>query len=200
MVAYVFDTILTKGVRAGQIPARTQQARTWFRTEAEKTNITPTRVVKQATLEGKSVAPSTLEIGEMYLFNYDPKHKKTLPYYDTFPLVFPIDSTPDGFLGLNLHYLPLRQRAILMDALYGLVSDQKYDSNTRLRLSYNLLKNASKYKLFKPTIKRYLRSKIKSRFVRIEPVEWDMALFMPLQKFSKASQEKVWQDSLKKVS
>ena len=44
MVAYIFDNILTQGVRAGQIPARTTDARNWFRTAAEKTNIAPSSV------------------------------------------------------------------------------------------------------------------------------------------------------------
>ena len=35
-MATVFDTIITQGVRSGQIPARTQQARDWFRDTAQK--------------------------------------------------------------------------------------------------------------------------------------------------------------------
>ena len=41
--------------------------------------------------------------GKLNMFFYDPKHKKTLPYYDTFPLVLPLETYNDGFLGLNLH-------------------------------------------------------------------------------------------------
>jgi len=33
-VATIFDTIITQGVRSGQIPARTQGARDWFRETA----------------------------------------------------------------------------------------------------------------------------------------------------------------------
>ena len=35
-MAAIFDTIITQGVRSGQIPARTQGARDWFRETAEK--------------------------------------------------------------------------------------------------------------------------------------------------------------------
>ena len=48
--------------------------------------------------------------GEMYLFFYDPKHKDTLPYYDRLPLVLPFRKVPDGFYGINLHYLPYMMR------------------------------------------------------------------------------------------
>ena len=42
--------------------------------------------------------------GRLNMFFYDPKYKKKLPYYDTFPLVLPIERYPDGFLGINFHY------------------------------------------------------------------------------------------------
>ena len=45
--------------------------------------------------------------GRLNMFIYDPKLKKKLPYYDTFPLVLPLEKYNDGFLGLNFHYLPI---------------------------------------------------------------------------------------------
>ena len=84
--------------------------------------------------------------GKLNMFFYDPKHKKKLPYYDTFPLVLPIEKYPDGFLGINMHYLPLPLRAKLMDALYSLASNQRYDEATKIKLSYNILNSSSKYK------------------------------------------------------
>ena len=39
--------------------------------------------------------------GRLNMFFYDPKFKKTLPYYDTFPLVLPLEKYTDGFLGIN---------------------------------------------------------------------------------------------------
>ena len=37
--------------------------------------------------------------GRLNMFFYDPKWKKKLPYYDTFPLVLPIEKYPDGCQG-----------------------------------------------------------------------------------------------------
>ena len=53
---------------------------------------------------------SSTVIGKMYFFFYDPKHKDKLPIYDKFPLFFPIEIYPDGFLGLKLHYLSTNER------------------------------------------------------------------------------------------
>ena len=36
--------------------------------------------------------------GKLNMFVYDPKFKKQLPYYDTFPLVLPLETYSDGFL------------------------------------------------------------------------------------------------------
>lgn len=191
MVSKVFDEILAQGVRAGQIPARTQDARDWFRNRARSTRVTPEAVVKGERARYKN----RVSMGRMYLFNYDPKHKETLPYYDRYPLIFPVSGAPGGFYGINMHYLPLRLRARLMDALYELSSNRRYDERTRLRLTYGILNGAAKYKAFKPTFKRYLSNHVRSRFIEITSSEWDIALMLPLQRFAKASSSKVWADS-----
>lgn len=36
--------------------------------------------------------------GQMYMFYYDPKHKKTLPYYDRFPLIIMVGPAEGGFM------------------------------------------------------------------------------------------------------
>ena len=137
------------------------------------------------------------QIGQMMLFEYDPKHKDTLPYYDRFPLIFPINIAKGGFLGMNMHYLPPRLRAQLMDALYDAANNERFDEKTRLDISYRILSQSSKYRLFKPTVKRYLTKHVRSRFVRINASEWDIALFLPLQSFQKGSVQKVYADSRK---
>ena len=193
MVSKVFDEILAKGIRSGQIPARTQQSRDWFRTTARKTKVTPESVIRSERTRYKN----RVSMGKMYLFNYDPKHKATLPYYDRYPLIFPVQPADGGFYGINMHYLPHVLRARLMDALYSLSSNKRYDEKTRLKLSYNILNSVTKYKAFKPTFKRYLTNHVRSRFIEISSAEWDIALMMPLQKFAKASAGEVWRDSRK---
>ena len=193
MVSKVFDEILAKGIRSGQIPARTQQSRDWFRTTARKTNVTAETVIRSERTRYKN----RVTMGRMYLFNYDPKHKATLPYYDRYPLIFPVQPADGGFYGINMHYLPHVLRARLMDALYSLSSNRRYDEKTRLKLSYNILNSVTKYKAFKPTFKRYLTNHVRSRFIEISSSEWDIALMMPLQKFAKASAGEVWRDSRK---
>ena len=190
-----FDSILAQGLRAGELPGRTEASRNWFRNTAKKfSQINQTQLLRNAT-----ALTTRIEIGKLYMVAYDPKHKDDLPYYDKFPLIFPISKTPDGFLAINLHYLPYMLRAKLMDMLYNYVSDPKLNETARLKISYQILKNASTNKYIKPCIKRYLTSHLRSKFIFIEPVEWDIALFLPVENFQKATREQVWSYSRKMI-
>jgi len=130
--------------------------------------------------------------GNLNMFFYDPKFKKTLPYYDRFPLVLPIERYSDGFLGINLHYLPIPLRIRLLDELMDYSTDTKFDNKTKINTNYQQLKNV---KLLKPTLKRYLAGKVKSRFRRVDADEFTVATLLPVQRFTKASDNKVWTDS-----
>lgn len=196
-MATLFDTILTTGVRAGQIPARTTEARNWYRDTAQTyRRVNETSQIIRGSNERLT---SRMMPGNMYMYYYDPKHKETLPYYDRFPLVFPIKKVEGGFLGINMHYLPLQYRAKLMDGLYDTVTNERYDETTRLRISYQLLDSAAKFRYFKPAIKHYLTDHLKSRFIYVYPSEWDIALFLPLERFEKANKQKVWSESRKAI-
>lgn len=193
-MAKIFDEILLKGIRSGQVPARSSTAREWFREKAKSAG----KVSESDILRGDtSRLKNRTTIGKMYFFMYDAKHKKTLPYYDKFPLIFPVGREKNGFTGINMHYLPLKLRAELMDALYDISNNQRYDDTTKLKLSYGILKSAENLTLFKPTFKRYLTNHVRSRFVEVHPTEWDIALWLNSEQFIGASKTKVWADSKK---
>jgi hypothetical protein len=194
----IFDNILIQGARQGIIPARTVAARDWYRSAAGKlmSNISPS-VFEKRTDEARKV--SSMEFGYMYAFKYDPKTKNDLPYYDTFPLIFPVRMDSDGFLGINFHYLPPVLRAKLMNALYSTLTNKKYDDTTKVKISYSILQSASKYRYFKPMLKKYLRSHVRSQFLEIQVNEWDMAIFLPTESFRKADTGRVWEESRKQI-
>lgn len=131
--------------------------------------------------------------GKMYLFHYDPKTKEKLPYYDRTPLIFVVDKLPDGFYGINLHYLPPHLRMKLLAALITKTNGK--GEQARLRISYQILKNASSLRYFKPTFKRYLYSHVKSMFVEIPFEEWRFVSMLPLARWTKASAKTVYSDS-----
>ena len=123
-------------------------------------------------------------IVNLNMFIYSPKFAKKLPYYDTFPLVMPLEKYDNGFLGLNFHYLPYALRARLLDAA------------GQDRLNVN---EVIKSRLTKPTIKRYLFGYLRSMCLRIEPEDNLTAIMLPVQRFKKASDNRVWGDSRKMI-
>ena len=123
---------------------------------------------------------------KLHFFRYDPKLKATLPYYDTFPLVMPIQSAKGGFLGINFHYLPIPLRMRLLETL----------DKRGFRGNYSKLKNIREVK---PTIKHYLKRQFVSGFLELEEDEYAPAIFMPVAQFRKASASQVWRDSRRKI-
>jgi hypothetical protein len=199
---YNFEKLAKTGRLSGyDIKRNTEETRNWFRSQAQavksmsgpkfRANATPFQNVENL---------SENSIGRMYTFVYDPKWKETLPYYDTFPLIFPIDIRSDRMLGLNMHYLPPYLRARLMDSIYQTINNSKFDKTTKLQINYDILKAASQFKYFKPCLKMYLYAHVRSPYMNINPKQWDYTLMLPLARFQKKSQEFVWMDSLLKVN
>ena len=83
-----------------------RQSQSWFEQEARLIKSQGRVQAYYLMRTGASQNRPVVTPGEMYMFYYDAKHKDTLPYWDRFPLVFPFSKVKDGFLGLNLHYLP----------------------------------------------------------------------------------------------
>lgn len=191
-----FQDMLGKA-SAADIDTTSRSSINWFRTQAAQVRqVNPTRLMRE---ERSELVPAlnVQSIGKMYMFFYDPKHKDTLPYYDRFPLIFPFKMTNDGFYGLNLHYIHPMLRAKLMDAFLSITNNTAFDHTTKIKMNYNLLNASSRYKYFKPCVKRYLRDHVTSRFLYVDPTKWTMALFMPTEKFAKAKKLEVFEDSRK---
>ena len=191
----LFDKLEIEAFRAGITP-RTKESIKWFRNKAQQLNPNRSSLLKDEALK----LTSRPRVGDMYMYFYDPKTKDTLPYYDRFPLTILVDRAPKGFYGLNLHYLPLNVRAKLLDSLLDTINNNKYDESTRFRLSYDMLKRASKMNAFKPCFKRYLTSHVRSRLAKVNAPEWEIATFLPTADFEKASLGTVYRDSKRKIS
>ena len=160
---------------AGGRPKSTQ----WFRDKIKEFG-TP----KSADLIRDGKRTSTPTFGLLNMFVYDPKLKDKLPYYDTFPLVLPIEKYSNGFLGINLHYLSVPMRIRLLDRLTDFANNKQFDETTTIQANYRALKNVD---LIKPCLKRYLAGYVKSKFRKVEADEFMIATLLPVQRFKKQS-------------
>jgi hypothetical protein len=190
-MAYLIDRLKDQLQDTGK-QTGSRRARQWIRQKVK--DLANARQTVMRDNKRKVLMPI---IGKMYFYFYDPKTKDTLKYYDKFPLVIPIENYPDGFLGLNLHYIHPRQRLLLLDSLSEYATNSKYDSTTRLRLSYGLLARASKHYQFAACVKRYLYSHVQSQFLEINADEWDIAVLLPAENFEKANKDFVYAESRK---
>jgi hypothetical protein len=138
-------------------------------------------------------------LGNLYYFYYDPKGKDDLDYYDKFPLVLTLEKYSDGFLGLNLHYLPIQYRVAFLGKLMPYAVHGDEDGIKRLRVSYDILNASKRFKAFRPCLKRYLNSHIRSKVLAVQPNEWDVATFLPVQQFKGATAKTVWQESVNEI-
>jgi hypothetical protein len=193
-ISYI-DRVEAQAFRAG-VEKNSDKSLKWFKNQLTgMKNINRRDLLKDEAFKARSRALP----GRMFMYFYDPKNKKTLPYYDRFPLIFMVEKAKGGFYGLNLHYLPHKQRALFFDRLTDYSTNKKYDLSTRLRLSYNLLKGASKLKMFGPCFKHYLSEHVRSRMVEVPASEWETVLFMPTENFKKKNKNQVWSDSRKMI-
>ena len=138
--------------------------------------------------------------GQMFMFNYQPVHKSKLAYYDTFPVIFILKIESDGFLGINLHYLPPQLREKVFINLLTFTSGGLESDSTRLILIYEKLMARPKYRHYlKPCIKKYLYKRIDSYMLRIPPEDWYIATFLPLERFLKKHRSLVWVETRQKI-
>jgi hypothetical protein len=134
--------------------------------------------------------------GRLYLFQYDAKHKDTLPYWDALPLVFPFRKVQGGFYGINLHYLPYGLRFTLMSNLLSMTAESE---DRRMKLSWQFLTASSKFRGVDACVKHYLHDHVQSRFLNIPPDQWLAASMLPIEQFQNSSKEAVFRASRKSI-
>ena len=100
--------------------------------------------------------------GQLYFYTYSAQTKQ--PYYDMYPLTYVIEYQTGGFLGCNLHYVPLNQRD---------------------ELAISLLNNSAQGAVAVPrrTLHRYLYTGIQGQPYRIPDTEWIDVAQLPTEKF-----------------
>ena len=180
-MASVFDTIKMK---AGD----TDRSNNWYRGQVAR--IASGTTARELFRQGKLARRPS--VGRLNLFGYNPKLRRTLPYYDIFPLVLPLEGISGGFMGMNFHYLPPLLRTRLLERMQATATDKRFDKNTKFDVTYDDVKRLS---IVKPTIKKYLYSYVQTGFLRINADEAATAIYLPVQRFKKATEARVYADS-----
>tara|TARA_R110000787_G_scaffold28773_14_gene78405 strand:+ start:361 stop:1041 length:681 start_codon:yes stop_codon:yes gene_type:complete len=213
------ETLLDKfktALRTGTAQNLSTKASNWFRAKIQKgkqlakqtynrskagmegglKGIKPIDMFRRGGYDRRKFTGKKVVYGKMFFFEYDAKYKATLPYWDRFPLTIFFDFSPPHIIGLNLHYLSPYMRAGLMDKLNKFRNKKESDSGTFLRLNW---KQIARIPEVKPAVKKYLINRVKMA-VQVPADEWDIAIFMPVARFQKASEAEVYKDSKQMVA
>ena len=196
-MASLLDRV-SDAVRKGTVGAEVKRSARWFQDKIKglkgslRNQWSSTNAPKFYREAENKVNPKVLRLranlGDLFAYYYRPKHMMTLPYYDQFPLVMLIGYEKDTFLGLNFHYLNPKIRAILLDRVTAKVGKGIIN-----------WKKISQIPQVEPTVKRYRYDHIVRKVIPIEENEQELAIFLPLERFKKASKAKVWADSRKRI-
>ena len=206
--ANIFETLRERVQKSNAYTEYEKRAMYWFRDQSTELTSWQTRNgrlryddLKAQTFTKRLVPATASTIGQFYFFQYRPEYAKRLPYYDRFPFVLVIDRQgTDTFLGLNFHYLPYDLRARLFDAMYPEAKvDPKKPLRAKLEMTYDDLRSVSKYKAFQPCVRRYYTENLVTPLLQVGATDWDLALFLPVHQFAKASPEAVWSNSRQQI-
>ena len=192
-MASLLDKV-SDAIRTGTVGKEVKRSAQWFRDKITglkgtlRNQWSSTNAPKFYREAENKVNPRVLKmranLGDLYAYYYNPKGRMELPYYDTFPLIMLIGFEQETFLGLNFHYINPKLRAILLDRVTAKVGGGIIN-----------WKKISKIKQVAPCVKRYRYDHIVRKVIPIEEQEQELAIFLPLERFKKASKSKVWADS-----
>lgn len=153
----------------------------WFRNYVGRSF---NRIGTGSMFRDRTLWKTKFSFGKLYFFEYDAKHKDTLPVWDRYPIVFPFsaykakDGTPI-VIGLNMHYLPPALRMIAFKALLKFRTEKRYRKNTKLDFEWAAIASMAESKYFKHAVHSYRMDHLRSTLVEIPSQSWEMALFLP---------------------
>lgn len=171
----------------------TDRSLAWYQTQVKSLSAAATRPNK--LMQNAPDLTTRILPGRMYMFFYDAKLKDKLPYWDQFPLVLPFRRVPDGFYGINLHYLPYPMRFKLLGALHEYAVDETMSEENKIRVTWRTLLTLSRVAPVKACVKHYLDENVQTRFLNIKYPDWVIASLLPVERFVGASKQSVWQKS-----
>lgn len=211
----IFETLRQRVLDSDGLLPQERRAMLWFRDHAsvlrdwqrsQSGRVTYPKLAKDATLAKRLVSVSQARPGRMYFYMYQPEHARKLEYYDRFPFTLILDKSSTHFLGLNFHYLDNYYRAKLFDALYARARNVRKKPaspadtlNTYIAADYQLLDGARRFAPFRPCLHSYLRSNVRTPLLQIGESEWDIALFLPVERFAKETRNTVWAESREQI-
>lgn len=119
--------------------------------------------------------------GKMYTFGYNAKTAKTLPYWDKYPLILCLAVAGNKMIGVNLHYIPPKQRKEFLDIVMRYSSTKELSNKSYLKITPSKIQHI---KWAQHMMKNYLFTHVVETFQEISPKDWGKAIFLKTQQFT----------------
>lgn len=192
----IIQQVADEAVKRGIVLDKSKAAIEWAKNFIRK-NVYKVKVFEDLDRKRLKLRPS---IGKMYMYGYDAKLKKELPYWDAFPCTIFFSESDTLVTGISIHYLPIELRVVLLSKLYDIVQDPVLNDKTRMLKSYAFLKAMSGNELIKPCIHSYLKSNFTTFLVEVPAQHWAIAAFLPTAQWQGAHRNTVYADSRRKIT
>ena len=191
-----FLSRVSDAVRSGTVGKEVKRSTKWFHDKIKglkgevRNRFSATNAAKfyrESEKINDAVFKRRVSLGDLFCYYYNPKYRKTLPYYDMFPMIMLLSAEKETFLGINFHYLRPKWRAILLDRVTAKIGGglPKWNKLRQIRQ-------------IAPTIKRYRYDHIMRKVIPIEDNEQEIAIFLPTERFKESGKTKVWSESERK--
>lgn len=118
------------------------------------------RLYKNKEIPNVKPGSRSMRLGYPVMFVYDAKWKQELPYWDALPFSIVLAKYPDGFLGLNLHYIQWTTRVQLAKKIMQATKNKKRITYMQIKKAWISLKLPNA--LLNLVIRRYLYSHVRS--------------------------------------
>lgn len=177
------------------------KSQAWF---AEQVKYLGDAVSPNSVMSNSNRRRSTIMPGYMHMFFYNAKYADILPYYDTFPIIFPFSRDAETFTGINFHYLPVKMRVVLLKRLLEFATDSKLKESTKMEMQWSYVSGLARFSGVKSAVKKYRFDHVQSQFLFVPAPQWFNAVMIPFERFKTGesgkyySKEKVWSDSIHK--
>ncbi len=141
---------------------------------------------------GTLLVPPRVIPGQLVFFTYRPTSESFInrnQFYDKYPLVVVTKAHKDGFEGVNLHFLSPKWREVLFTNMMESIpqtTPSREEWLTRFRINKNTLSSSSRFKLYKPCFRRYLKSGMRRRPVVIPFDFWNETVQAKLEGFMRS--------------
>lgn len=162
--------------KKANVTRNTKESIDWFRRNLRKDS--SIKSIDKAQQGLKSARPTP---GGLFIYQYDPKNKDRLDFYDKFPLVFILEITRDGWYGLNLHYMPPAVRARILA-----------ETSVKSTSGKEIAERFGRSSMGKYALKRYSASNVRSKLAKVPKADFEIAISLPFENFKKASNKVVW--------